>query len=130
MIILVIGQNPAKGREGELAFLDTRSGERLFRWLSEAGIELHRVHFVNLWPKEGKLPNSRELANNAHRIVRNYEWDCIFTVGNVAAKYVGRLLPINKWLPLPHPSGRNRQLNDKNLEKTIIEDIKYFLKGE
>lgn len=128
MRILIIGQNPAKDRELWPAFHNTKSGDRLFRWLEEAGLKNYDT--ANIWDKSGKLPSMKILRETAiHNIRWHLPFDKVITVGKVADK-IFKYIAHSKYkiLNIPHPSGLNRKLNDPNVEKQIIENIREFIK--
>ena len=97
MRIIVIGQSPnkkyIKGKNGSIA--------RLTRWLES--INIKQFSFTNL-----SISNGPEL----NRIVTECQgYDIIVTLGKIADSALNK---INlKHFALPHPSGLNRQINDK-----------------
>lgn len=126
-MILIVGQNPAKGMEDKKPFYGTRSGDVLFRWLIRAGIYRESYKLVNLWPKSGKLGSTKDLKLRGGVVVRDLDWSKIITVGKVADRYVRPLVNEKPLLNIPHPSGLNRKLNDHKAEDKIIKDIIKFL---
>lgn len=127
MKLLIIGQNPARGMENETPFHNTKSGERLFRWLKDSGVSLDDCTFINVWYKLGKLPGSLLMRQYSSLNLKKHNCDRIITVGKVAQKIIAPLtkLPI---LNIPHPSGLNRKLNDPKIEQQIIQNLKEFVK--
>ena len=97
MRIIIIGQSPNKryiaGRNGSIA--------RLTQWLES--INIKQFSFTNL-----SISNGPELE----RIVTECQgYDIIVTLGKIADNALNKISL--KHFALPHPSGLNRQINDK-----------------
>lgn len=129
-MILIIGQNPAKGFEHNPAFEGTKSGKRLFKWLKKA--KIYNYTCLNIWQKSGKLPNILEVKYDFCRNLlhnRNWPYNKIVTVGKISDKVIKQILIDHRnILNIPHPSGLNRKLNDPKVEEQIIKDLREFVK--
>lgn len=132
---LIVGQAPARGHDGEAAFVGTRAGERLARLCGLDSSEELPEHFdlVNVLDRcvEPFRPSSpvvrdagRELLD---RIVAE-ERAVVVCCGSAVARALGiarsaghRLWEWDNypgwfaWAIVPHPSGRNRYWNDPAL---------------
>ena len=109
-MIIVIGQEPNKryirGKNGSIA--------RLTRWLES--IDVHRFSFTNLSISNG--PEIDRIVTEA----QNY--DTIITLGKVADKALNN---INlEHFALPHPSGLNRQINNKEFINEQLRELRVY----
>lgn len=114
----IVGQNPAVER---VAGRDSPSIRRLHEWLRKTGVGRHS--FVNVYPYQGHFT----LGQVSEHFLR----ECIspdfkiVALGGVASAVLKRMGVDH--FKLPHPSGRNRQLNDPSVEKRALKELKQWL---
>jgi len=120
--VIVIGQQPSSPwTNGGLS--KSKSIERLNRWMSDCGITY--FSFMNIM---GDVNQKLPTLNDKTGIYvgcsgsRNYK---IVALGNQVSKLLTDMGI--KHFKLPHPSGRNRLLNDKSFEKNIIIQFANYL---
>lgn len=118
MKILVVGQSPAKGWEDYEPFvgLDAagqmcKSGQTWVDWCTALELDWRECEYRNVFDASGEfqpwLKNFRETTRPT------------IALGSLAARRMRYQLFL---LQLPHPSGRNRVLNDKKaLERRLKE---------
>ena len=110
MRIIVIGQSPNKryivGKNGSIA--------RLTRWLDS--INIKQFSFTNL-----SISNGPEID----RIVTECQgYDKIITIGKIAHNALNK---INlEHFSLPHPSGLNRQINNKEFINDKLKSLQVY----
>lgn len=112
--ILILGMSPGSRKKTH------RNGafNRLLRW-SEV-LNLPIFSFANLHP-ENDLPIDIRLFTEA------FKYDKVIALGN----YVSNTLDksgVNHF-KLPHPSFRNRKLNDPNYEREVLKACRWYLIG-
>jgi len=110
--IIFVGDRPSKrNTDPKIAFAGTASEKRLFDWIIELDIFTYQA--VNAYQLNGRADIDSWIHLRKHMLTP------IVALGNNAAKALDLLkIPHFK---LPHPSGRNRKLNDKNY---IAEELK------
>ena len=131
MKILFIGSNPAKKAYTDDAFtLDTASGRNLQTWT--AGIP-GRFFYDNvlLRKTEDNRPLIRSEAAEAQASlaerIRKVDPDRIVALGKCAASALDKMR-LN-FLAMPHPSGLNRALNDKDYVADKIAELRMWCDG-
>lgn len=121
--ILFIGDKPSKkNKDPDVAFEGTRSGVVLDEWVRQIGIDPKRQHRIN---SDDDFRLRRALRYSTQRNV------LIVSLGNVATKRVSKVVKEEALelsiYPLPHPSPRNRKLNDPTFITNKLSDIKLLL---
>lgn len=117
-MILFVGDRPSpKMKPGAKAFEGAACEKRLIEWISCLGVS--RYEIVN-----SHKPTVEEWA--AYTLAGIYKRPMI-TLGNEAHKRMKRLGYDS--FKLPHPSGRNRQLNDKSYIETKLKECRVWLKS-
>jgi hypothetical protein len=110
-MIWIVGSNPSPKNSNPLVpFWGTKSYETLSKWLEFLGINKHGLLNVSNEVTSGKLPKItkedlfrlRTKLSGATKVI---------ALGNTASMALKQLQI--KHFKLPHPSGRNRLLNDK-----------------
>lgn len=116
MKVLFVGDQPSKTNTSpDVAFLGAACEKRLRSWISSLGLNWYvDCIFVN----QSDRLRFQSLVDVA---VRN-KW-AIVAIGKVATYQLGGV----KHFTLPHPSGRNRQLNDKSFAQRRLEACKQYL---
>lgn len=118
MRVIVVGINPAKGSpkiKGTLA--------RLAGWMDKIGIK--HWSFINCVPEPG--PYSLKQVDYDHVSSCTNGYDKIIALGGFPSSALSRL-GINHHV-LPHPSGLNRNLNDKVYEEDQVNRCKDYIYG-
>lgn len=117
--IIFVGLNPSAAEYRKLCALD-----RLKCWYDYLDIKM--CSFVNCIPDVNKNPKLKDVdLNNLFTYVQNY--DRVVALGNIASTSLSR---INiKHFKLPHPSPRNRLLNDKMYERKVLNDCGKYLQN-
>lgn len=123
--ILFIGDKPSrKNKNPDVAFEGTRSGVVLDQWVQEIGIDPKRQYRIN---SDDDFRLRRALRYSTQRNV------LIVPLGQVALKRVDKIIKEEALdltvYPLPHPSPRNRKLNDPNFIVRKLDDIRLLLDG-
>ena len=111
MRILIVGQNPSsKNTDVEVPFEGTASGRRLKKWLKELGLEGADITFKNASYVVDRAPKASEIRSDI-------PWFCFharIALGEQASRaLLSSGCPYNGYFRLPHPSGLNRKLNNK-----------------
>lgn len=126
--ILLVGSNPShKATSNEAFTADTVSGRILRSWIE--GIEGEFV-FENL--SSQKTENNRPLNRSERALaqvslqkrIQGTNPGRIVALGKVAAEVLGALGV--SFLEMPHPSGLNRKLNDKEYMARKLEELRSF----
>jgi uracil-DNA glycosylase len=117
-MILFIGDKPSsKMRPNARPFEGAACEKRLMEWIRFLGIESDGYVLLN----QSDWPNTLGWLTVA--LVRKYP---VIALGNTASRYISARNPHFK---LPHPSGRNRQINDKVFINSKLEECKKYIKG-
>lgn len=130
LTILFIGSNPSiKAASTEAFTEDTVSGRILRGWIQ--GIE-GTILFDNIVSQitENNRPlNQNEMALaqvSLSERIKQINPDRIIALGKSAAKVLGKLGL--KYLEMPHPSGLNRKLNDKEYTASMVNTLRSYCK--
>lgn len=111
-MILFVGDRPSKlMKVGDPPFVGARCERRLQRWFDKLGATYYCV--VNSVDPEDIVTINLWIALEAP----------IVALGNSASKALGQ----NQHFKLPHPSGRNRQINDKEFIETRLLQCKEYI---
>src|SRR5271165_5389735 len=131
--ILFIGSNPSRRSKSVVPFYeDTGSNKVLTKWCSqlEAGT-IESLHYWNVThqPTPGNRPlKTCEIHDALPKLLKSIDEICpdkIVTLGKTAEKAL-QLLNVEHY-PMPHPSGRNRLLNDPKYVEEKINGLKGYL---
>lgn len=110
MTVYFVGDKPSRlNIDPEIAFVGAKCYPRLMSWITEIGCE------------DYKLINKDKI----HTIPRN---TYIVALGAAASKALASSNRVH--FQLPHPSGLNRQINDKEFIKSQLSRCKDFLNQE
>lgn len=115
MKVLFIGANPALEGTGK-PFEGCRSGEVLQEWLSYMMLSNDDVELDNVVGY--KTPGNRalkasEISSVMTNLKKRLKNRCVVALGNVALKACTKAGTADLLLSLPHPSPKNRMLNDE-----------------
>lgn len=138
MKYLIVGLNPSlKNDNPYVPFVGTRSGITLDSWLKDIGIDKVECVFINVLPRATKsqagIKKSEIDLDDLHERISMmrcgfYKDAKIITLGQLAAWALDQVGA--QFLALPHPSGLNRQLNDKMYVKSMIKDARRWIREE
>ncbi len=117
--VIIVGLNPAEANPKGSKKAQTI--KRLEKWTAELGVQYHS--FINCIDDAGDY---NQLKANFKQLKESTQgYDKIIALGNYASLCLKK---INiKHFKMPHPSPRNRKLNDKNFELNIIEECRKYL---
>lgn len=115
--ILIVGQNPSRVNTPKC-----RTHIKLTEWRKQWNVD--KFKFINC---------SDELGESGYTI--NYERlsrlgrkaDKVVALGSVASKSLNKVHVAH--FKMPHPSPRNRQLNDKSYELKMVDECKAYLQS-
>ena len=128
-MVTFVGSNPSvKNQDPLVAFAGTRSGKILEAWIKKAGADPKDFRYVNVsdlvteWNRplrmcEVNLPQVKERLKDAG--------DDIVALGRTSARVLKKLKRAH--LELPHPSPRNRKLNDPRVVEDTVAELRSFL---
>jgi hypothetical protein len=115
-LVYFVADSPAADNiSPDIPLVGTDSYRTLLRWIGEMDIDITRVRLYNQidGPFDHALP--RTTLNTAVRLNQIR----VIALGQKAADYLGKV-GIEEYFVLPHPSGLNRQLNDKEYVKNKL----------
>jgi uracil-DNA glycosylase len=132
--LILVGSNPtlenAKDANGNyLPFKGTKSAAVIKEWVSKLGFDFSKVFLTNAYPHptpKNKAPASREFKKYSPQLFQVCQGHLAIALGEVASAALN--LAKVPHLSLPHPSGRNRKLNDPKYLEKKIKDVKKQLK--
>ena len=114
-----MGDKPSsKNADHDVAFVGTKSHRRINEWLEEILEEEADVILIN----------RIDPAFSQHLIYATLNNYRIIALGEEAATALMQHGVVN-YFKLPHPSGRNRKLNDKKFVSDILQKCKNWLEG-
>lgn len=134
MKVVLLGSNPSNASPFSDPFTHSKSSATLDSWLKELGLSRSSVDIINV--SDTKTPNNRplksdEITRELPRLGPLLTNRVVVALGKTAATAVSRLIALNvkSWKPavvieLPHPSGLNRKLNDKEWLSSILQSAR------
>lgn len=125
MIYFVADKPTKENLSLTVPLVGTSSYRTLLKWCGDMDVDVSRVRMYNQSDKpfEGMSGISVNTAIEINHIK-------VIALGNAAKKYLLKV-GIKEFFILPHPSGRNRKLNDKDFVKKTLEQCRdYIYKGE
>lgn len=127
MKVLILGQNPSKSNtDPDIPFEGTRSGKILDKWLRNILNDNDQYTLMNCSNDPDykfTAKNKKFLATKITHVADKF--DKIVALG-MQASYVLEMAGVAHFA-LPHPSGRNRLLNDKRfVEEILTECFRYI----
>ncbi len=131
MKILVLGQNPSrKNTDPNVPFEGTQSDVVLQSWLDQIIPYDYSplVEVMNCSDRVDFKPTAQTIADLSDRIryvVNEQRFDKVIALGSIASEILDKAGIV--YFPLPHPSGRNRKLNDKTYISEQLELAKRYL---
>lgn len=112
-MILFVGDRPSKRTDPNVPFKGAACEKRLTEWIEYIGA--HPYYIIN-----SHMDDSKDLI----RLWQTLGFP-IVALGNNASKALGNIYHFK----LPHPSGRNRQINNKEFINKKLEECKNWLKS-
>jgi uracil-DNA glycosylase len=122
LMLLIVGHSPSK-QDPDGVLDNCQSGRRLNEWLEAIGASrFYEIEKVNAFTLEEaqNLPSSRKAARRLRKRIKTA--DAVIALGKGASTVVS--LVRGDYISLPHPSGLNRQLNDKTFVLQKLWDAK------
>ena len=117
-MLLIVGQNPSSAKKAK----KNDSLDRLLDWCT--AWKLDEWDFMNCSDEPGdKYTIDFDRLKDAGQ-----QFDKIIALGNVASNALKKVGVDH--FKMPHPSPLNRQLNDKQFEKTMIEECYNYIMGD
>lgn len=124
-MIYFVADKPTKGNlSSKVPLVGTSSYKTLLKWCGEMNLDVTRMRMYNQIDKpfDGMSGISLNTAIKTNHIK-------VIALGGAAKKYLLKA-GIEEFFILPHPSGRNRLLNDKKFVKKTLEQCQdYIYKG-
>lgn len=121
MKVLVIGMNPSK--QGRVGAKENSTVKKLHEWMTDLGVK--HFSFSNSYEHTtDKIPLSQINYDRLFTLTQNY--GKIIALGNFASEALDKINVSH--FKLPHPSPLNRQLNDKNFERHVLENCRNYLR--
>ena len=118
--VIVVGINPSN-RHTKAKLYKNSTFDRLQRWMDVVGV--NQFSFINCIGIRGDY-NDMEIDYSTLKTCINKSYK-VLALGDIPSKALMRL-NIDHFR-LPHPSPRNRQLNDKEFEALIIEECRAYI---
>jgi len=138
--VLIIGDKPSKKNiKQDVPFVGTRSWVTLLSWLEF--LKLNDFEITNI-PSKQELDNLIVELKKGYKdpvsdqqlvkffFLHKYAGYKIIVLGNNAEKFVNEYMWYNHYFKLPHPSGRNRLLNNKELVDSLLKQCYNYLHNE
>lgn len=125
MRVLFVGQNPSKDNvDFNVAFIGSRSHARLMSWIKSLKIDNYSL--TNASRVIGPVTLKDADLNGIRATIEAYKPTHIVSLGEYASKVLKRMKIAH--IPMPHPSGLNRKLNDAQFEARELERCREALK--
>ena len=128
MKVLFIGDKPSKRTDPNKAFKGAACEKRLTRWIEKVTLKAGLAGWLidPICREEYELIN-RVDKDAIYKTMEYYiqDWP-IITLGNEAEKFL-LSLSIYSYSKLPHPSGKNRQINDLKLINSSLKSCRSYI---
>jgi hypothetical protein len=117
--VLIVGINPSNSKSVKPCI----TLKRLYRWADELGLQF--FSFVNCISRPGSYTFKDVEFDLLSECVKGY--DKVIALGGFPSKALQKM-HISHYA-MPHPSGLNRRLNDKQYEKHVIGECDEYLRS-
>jgi len=118
--VIVVGINPSN-RHTQIKVYKNSTFDKLHRWMDH--LDIKYFSFINCIDSRGEYKSNKidydSLENSINKAYK------VLTLGDFPSKALNKL-NIDHF-KLPHPSPRNRQLNDKAFESLILEECRSYI---
>lgn len=112
-VIVFVGDKPSKyNKDPKVPFIGARCEKRLMEWIKYLNVSDYDI-----------INRSDTALFLAYKVVIDMHQYPVVAFGNNASKALGSI----KHFKLPHPSGLNRQVNDKEFIKSKLNECKKWL---
>jgi len=121
--VLVLAQNPGPGqpftrKDGKFNTGSTIG--KMHEWMSCVGVNI--FSFANTYQFPGSFTKNDIDYDRLNNLAGGYEK--VIALGNIASEALTKIGV--KHFKLPHPSGLNRKLNDKNYINKVLKECKEY----
>lgn len=127
--VLIVGCNPSQKSPDNTPFhSSTRSRKVIDGWFSEIDADVCFMNIYNGKTHENRPPSLKSIKNPSGDVIlqlMSFKNHKIVTVGKVAESVLNQLGL--SFLAMPHPSGRNRLLNDPKYVEGKIKTLRDYL---
>jgi len=114
--ILVVGINPANKSKSQTL-------KKLNRWMDTLNVD--HYSFMNCIPTKGSYSFDQVDYSLIQQYLMGNEYYKVIALGGFSSSVLSKIKV--KHFKLPHPSPRNRKLNDKSFEIKILEECKKYI---
>ncbi len=118
-MILFVGDKPSKRTDPDVPFKGAACEKRLNEWIEYLGLSRESYRSNSIY-----IINQTDIPKSP-LIITVCKWTGIIALGNNASKAL-KSIPHFK---LPHPSGRNRQINDSEFIAKKLAECKRYIEG-
>ncbi len=122
LIYFVADQPSNKNLSPSVPLVGTESYRRLLVWIGAMDLDITRIRFYNQADDPFNNPMTRMTLNKAVEL----DQIKVIALGQKAADYLNKV-GVDEYFILPHPSGRNRQLNDSTFVKETLGACKRYV---
>lgn len=125
-MIIVVGDKPSKkNKNPNIPFVGTQSYKRLLEWLWMLDVDVTQVILANIEHVKRHRPDWFVDVENPHMYTEILPEDKVIALGQKASKYLESIK--QEHFKLPHPSGLNRQTNDKSFIKGRLKECRKYI---
>lgn len=126
--VLIVGSNPSQASPDNSAFHpSTKSRKTIDKWFAGIPADLHFINVSNEKTENNKPLNSHQI-NPIRTQLESFKNYKIIAVGKTAENVL-KHAQIDHFA-MPHPSGRNRKLNDRDYIRNKLAELnKYVLRA-
>lgn len=127
-MILIIGDKPSpKMKPNAKAFEGSVCAARLYRWITKI--------IDDPYENPPQVVNSVDNRFSAHVMLARVFKVPVVVLGNNAETALKKFLEANditdlNWFKLPHPSYKNRKLNDRVYEARVLRDCRKWIQSQ
>lgn len=128
--VLILGDkpNPSKNLSLDVAFVGTSSYKTLLEWVYRMDLDFNLVFIENAYDHLG-FPRAKTKAMLSNEVANK-----VITLGANAENFLvgfnkDQIVPL-PYFNLPHPSGLNRELNDKKKLNDLLTRCRAFVYGK
>jgi uracil-DNA glycosylase len=126
--VLVVGRNPSQlNTDPRIPFIGAKCRKTLALWIGELHVP-YQFLFVNAIDEVDAVFNSDTIHDAACKLIcekYDAQADKVIVLGNDAEKAAKAAK--TDYFKLPHPSGRNRKLNDKRFISRELKKCREYL---